>query len=490
MSGHDDFSSVDRIPPNSVPAEMAVLGAILGDRALYAVASEIIRPSDFYMQQHDTLFVAMGSLFDRGRPIDKISVAEELRTRGMLEKGGGLAYLSQLMDAVGTAGSVEYYSAVVREKARLRGLIHAGSKITALGYNGEDDVDAAEAESEAALAATVRGDIARENPFDSHSGIVAADLVNEYHDGKKPEVGIDSPWPEVTEMAGPFQPGEVTVWVAAPKVGKSGLVGTVGDFNASVYPERGAIALFYVENGQRRGVQRELALRSGVSVRRQRTHGFNDGDIGKLIEAHRAISTLPLYIFGHEHNSIAKMNRALRALQKMTPISTVVLDHIGEIEDVTSDSAKSSKHERIERAGRSLRKMAREFQCHVHAVQHLNRSASDGEPDSKSFKHIRDGGNIEGWADNVIFAHRENPLGTQIERRMGVLIVALTRDGEGGRVAMDYQGHRNLWLQADQDTTVPWWFSGARKAPAPQAGFDFTGLVHDDDLGNPLSQTA
>jgi replicative DNA helicase len=462
VSAQPDVSLVDCIPPQNLEAEMALLGSAMMDRECYASAAEIVRSSDFYASLHETVWLAIAGLAETGKPVDKISLAEELRRRGMLEKVGGLAYLTRLLDSVPTPASTDYYARIVREKARCRGLIYAGTKITALGYNGEDDVDAAESEAEATMAAAVRGEIVREDPFESQTGIVAGALVDEYHAGKAPETGMNSPWPEVDDMTGTFQPREVIVWVAAPKVGKSGVVGTIGDFTAAVYPERGSVAQFANENGRRRSVQRHLAMRSGVSARRQRNHSFEPGDVQKLIAAQCAIASMPLFIFDHEYNSIAKMNRALRALRKQGPISTIILDHIGELEDVTSESGKSSKHERIERAGRALRKMAREFECPVHVVQHLNRNAGDGEPGAHSFKFIRDGGNIEGWADIVIFAHRDNPLGTQIERRMGVFVVALTRDGEGGRVAMDYQGHRNLWLQADQDTSVPWWFSGAR----------------------------
>lgn len=480
----DAASPHDRIPPQNLEAEMALLGAALIDRECYAVAADIVRPSDFYAQLHETVWVTIAALFDAGKPVDKVSLAEELRRRGMLDKVGGIAYLSRLMDSVPTLGSTEYYAKIIREKASCRGLIHAGMRIAELGYTGEDDVPAMESEAERLVAAAVRGEVVREDPFDAATAVVAADLIDEYSSGKKPETGMSSPWPEVDEMTGTFQQREVTVWVAAPKVGKSGVVSTIADYTAAVYPERGAVALFASENGQRRNVQRELALRSGVSARRQRNHSFEAGDVNKLIVAQREITSMPLYIFGHEHNSIAKMNRALRALRKQGPISTIIIDHIGDLEDVTKESGRSIKHNRIEETGREIRKMAREFECHVHVVQHLNRSAGDGEPSAHTFKHIRDGGNVEGWADIVIFAHREKPLGTLLERRMGVFVVALTRDGEGGRVPMDYQGHRNLWLQADQDTDIPWWFRGKRATP--QTRLDF----HADDLGDPLSKPA
>jgi hypothetical protein len=154
-------SLVDRIPPNSIEAEMALLGSVLVDKEMLAAVGEIIRPNDFYSSQHETIYLALCALFESGRPLDKVALAEELRSHGMLEKVGGLAYLSSLMDTVPTAASAEYYAKVVREKAMLRGLIHAGTRITQLGYESEDDVPAALEEARAIAehaAAPVLGD--------------------------------------------------------------------------------------------------------------------------------------------------------------------------------------------------------------------------------------------------------------------------------------------------------------------------------------------
>jgi replicative DNA helicase len=481
----DDYSSVDRIPPNALPAEMAVLGAIMADREQYAVAAERIGPSDFYAVANGDVFAAMGALFDGGKPIDKISLAEELRRRGLLDKIGGLAALSAIMDA--GVGSVEYYAAIVREKADLRLLIHAGNKIVTLGYNGESDAAAATAEAERVMAAAVRGEVQRENVFDSATAILAQELLDEYTSGKKPESVLSSPWPAVDASTGGFHNGELVGFVAEAKAGKSGAVLTLSDYLATVHGDRGAVALFVNENGKKRTAQRQLAMRSGVPARRQRNHDWRPGDIDRLLKAQREIGGMPLYIYGHECNSLKKMNRSLRALRKTGPICAIVLDHVGKLEEVTSESGRSSKHERLDRAYEGLIRMAQEFDCPVFFVQHLNRKEGGGAPNASSYKNIRDGGNVEGHADILIIAHRPNPLGTPIEAAMGSFTIALTRDGAGGEIPMDYTGSRNLWLQADGRS--PDWFSGQRVS-APQTGFDFTGLEDELERNSPFSQTA
>ncbi|MBV8720874.1 MAG: replicative DNA helicase, partial [Candidatus Eremiobacteraeota bacterium] len=132
---------IDRIPPQNLEAEMALLGSILVDREMMATVAEIVDPPDFYAAMHETIYIALLSLYERGEPLDKITLSEELKRRGQLEKIGGLAYLTSLMDTVPTAASAEYYANIVREKSALRGLIHAGTQITRIGYEGEEDVE-------------------------------------------------------------------------------------------------------------------------------------------------------------------------------------------------------------------------------------------------------------------------------------------------------------------------------------------------------------
>ena len=119
---------------------MALIGSVLVDREMLAAVGEIVRPNDFYAHVHETIFMVLVELYERGEPVDKITVAEELKRRSVLERVGGLSYISALMDTVQTAASARYYATIVREKSVLRSLIHAGTEITGIGYEGEEDV--------------------------------------------------------------------------------------------------------------------------------------------------------------------------------------------------------------------------------------------------------------------------------------------------------------------------------------------------------------
>ncbi|MBV9263011.1 MAG: replicative DNA helicase, partial [Candidatus Eremiobacteraeota bacterium] len=115
MSAQPLPATIDRIPPNNLEAEMAVIGSILVDREMMAAVGEIVRPNDFYAHVHEAIYSVLLELYERGEPLDKITVAEELRRRGVLERVGGLPYIGGLMDTVQSAASARYYATIVRE---------------------------------------------------------------------------------------------------------------------------------------------------------------------------------------------------------------------------------------------------------------------------------------------------------------------------------------------------------------------------------------
>src|SRR5579863_9767417 len=134
-------AGIDRLPPQNLEAEQAILGALMVDRDLIPIVSEIVQKSDFYAPHHATVYDAVITLYERGEPVDKVSVAEELRRRKLLEEIGGADFISQMLNTVPTAASAEYYARVVAEKSILRSLITAGSRISTIAFEQPENVD-------------------------------------------------------------------------------------------------------------------------------------------------------------------------------------------------------------------------------------------------------------------------------------------------------------------------------------------------------------
>ena len=438
--------SVDRIPPNNLEAEMAVLGSVLVDRASLNVVDGLVRANDFYALVHETIFAEMLELARAGKPIDKITLAERLRDRGHLELVGGVPYLNSLMDTVPTAASASYYATIVREKAQLRALIHVGGEIARLGFDGEIDADRAVSDAATAL----RNATDRAGASTGGISLVSA-LRTRYESLTKLAYGVavddsqKTPWAGVNALVGGFRPGELVVWPSAPKMGKSAALTMLADFIAAHY---GAVAMFALEMGVDASTMRLLALYSGISARAQRAGELNDADLERIAESQAAIASRPITLFDLSCSRLADMRRELHALSKAAPIAAVIVDHVNFLTDVDGVRGdRTTKHERLDRVYRELLRIAKEFGCVMHAVQHVSREGMRGQP---TLADIRDGGNPEGHAHAVIFPYRPKPMGSAQERSEGEFIVAAAREGDPGVVPMRFIGYRGMWLDRDE----------------------------------------
>ncbi|HEU5480999.1 MAG TPA: DnaB-like helicase N-terminal domain-containing protein, partial [Candidatus Tumulicola sp.] len=193
-------SAIDRIPPHNLEAEMAVLGSVLVDKAMMAEVGQLIKPGDFYAHVHETIYSVLLELFEHDEPIDKITVSEALRSRNALERVGGLAYVGALMDTVQSAASARYYATIVHEKAALRALIGAGTQVTALGYEGEEDVAGALDRAQQLVYAI--GEERSEKEFKPVKSLLkdAFDSIDRLYHLRGDRTGLTSGFPDIDAM--------------------------------------------------------------------------------------------------------------------------------------------------------------------------------------------------------------------------------------------------------------------------------------------------
>ncbi|MBV9972315.1 MAG: AAA family ATPase, partial [Candidatus Eremiobacteraeota bacterium] len=212
---------IDRIPPQNLEAEQALLGSLLVDREIAGLVAAIVKAEDFYAHVHETIYQAIMELYDRGEPLDKITVSEELQRRDMLERVGGLSYLSSLMDTVQTAASATYYAKIVREKATLRGLIHAGTEISRLGFESEADVDSALDRSEQ-LVYRLGSHQAEFTPIKALMK-PAFEQIDRLFRQRGDRTGVTTGFSDVDQMTTGLHPGNLVIIAARPGFGKTSL---------------------------------------------------------------------------------------------------------------------------------------------------------------------------------------------------------------------------------------------------------------------------
>ncbi len=447
------MSDFDRIPPANLECEMGLLGAMMSSPEFVAIAEPIVGAKDFYAPAHEWLAGAIFRLVAAGKPVDMISVAEDLRGRPNFDRFGGMAYLASCTNSVSiaTESTVRYYAEIVAEKAQLRRLIAAGSAIAEQGFHGESDVEAAIASAEDAL----RNAISQTRATTGGTTMMSAmrDVFSEIERataGEQKIKALRTPWKAVNDMTGGFFPGELVVIASAPAQGKTAMVLNLADYVASL--GQGVVAFFTLEMSKRAMSQRWLAMHSGVSARTQRLGYVRDDQWEHISLAISRIAQRGVRLFGRECASVDKIRREVAALSREQHVCAVIIDHVNFLSDADAGSDRATKHERLDRTYRKLLSLGDDFQTVTFAVQHMNRQGMNGRP---TLSNIRDGGNPEGHAHAIIFPYRPDPASDDPATRcVGEFIVAKARDGEEGIVPMHFEGWRHLWRQSENDR--PW----------------------------------
>ncbi|MBV8374031.1 MAG: AAA family ATPase, partial [Candidatus Eremiobacteraeota bacterium] len=265
LSARSLTHTVDRIPPHNLEAEMAVLGSILVDKNMMEIVDEILRPGDFYAHVHETIYDGLAELYrsDPRGPLDRIVLAEELRRRDVLERVGGLSYISALMETVQTAGSARYYATIVHEKAILRSLIHAGTEVTQNGFEGEEDVaEALERSQQLVFGIGQRG----VTQFVQAKELLkdAFDNIDRLFHARGNRTGLTSGYLRIDEMTGGFQPGNFVIIAARPGMGKTSFALNMAV--AAARDEGLPIAFFSLEMSNDELIQRLICSEARISM--------------------------------------------------------------------------------------------------------------------------------------------------------------------------------------------------------------------------------
>ena len=388
MSAQPFVSLVDRIPPSNLEAEMALLGSVLVDKEMMAAVSEIVRPNDFYASLHETIYVALYALYESGKPLDKVALAEELRSRGMLDKIGGLAYLSSLMDTVPTAASAEYYAKIVREKASLRGLIHAGTRITQLGYESEDDVPAALDESEQIVY-----EVGNRDQRGSFS-VVSSLLLDTFHELEKrhsqrgDRTGVTSGFADIDDYTAGFQKGNLVILAARPAMGKTSLA-----LNMALYAardENAPVAVFSLEMTKQELVERLISSDAGIDASKLRRGAIEGKDWEKIGNSIGRLNELPLYLDDSGAVTVSEIRSRLRRLKSTHGLSICYIDYLQLVRPSNSSAKNINRNEELSEICRTLKATAKDLEIPIVALAQLNRAVETRQDKRPMLSDLRD----------------------------------------------------------------------------------------------------
>ncbi len=432
-----DYKIAGNLPTN-VEAERAILGAILLDNSAFNEAAEHLKVGDFSLDSHRRIYARMVDLAESSRPVDMITLVEELERHKDLEPVGDVGYVSGLLDGVPDRPSIAHYIRIVREKALLRGLIHAATSAIARAAEQSKPAEMILDEAESAIFQLSEQRIGRgffrvEEIVNSSFGSVDALLQR----GQRIS-GLATHYDRLDELTSGLQPSDLIVLAGRPSMGKTAFAMNIAE-NAAI-DDKKTVAVFSLEMAKEALLVRMLCSRARVNSHRMRTGTLWREDMPKVLVAMEELVKAPLYIDDTPSISLSEMRAKARRLQQSTGrLDLVIVDYL----QLMSPGARryENRTQEVSAVSRGLKSLAKELQCPVIALSQLSRATETRGGDHRpQLADLRDSGSIEQDADLVMFVFREEVYKPDMPELSGVadIIIAKQRNGPIGKVKLTF----------------------------------------------------
>jgi len=432
----EDFG---RQPPQDMAAEQSVLGGMLLSKDAIADVLEKLRPGDFYRPAHQNVYDAILDLYGRGEPADAVMVAAELDRRGLLKRIGGAPYLHTLISTVPTAANAGYYAGIVAEKALLRRLVEAGTRVVQYGYAGAEGADVAAVVDRAQAEIYEVTDRRTSEDFVPLEDLLqpTMDEIDAIASNGGLARGVPTGFTELDELTNGLHAGQMIVIAARPGMGKS----TLGlDFLRSCsIKNRLSSVIFSLEMSKSEIVMRLLSAEAKIKLTDMRSGRMSDDDWTRLARRMSEISEAPLYIDDSPNLTMMEIRAKARRLKQKADLKLVVIDYL---QLMTSGKKVESRQQEVSEFSRSLKLLAKELEVPVVAMSQLNRGPEQRTDKKPMLADLRESGAIEQDSDMVILLHRpdaferDDPRGGEAD-----LIVAKHRNGPTRTVTVAHQLH-------------------------------------------------
>jgi replicative DNA helicase len=436
-----------KVPPQNLDAEMSLLGAVLIDEETLADVSEHVSPKDFYDKRHKTIYDGMMRLYERHRPVDLLTLSDELRKKDEFDAIGGSAYLTELTNYVPTAAHAEAYAEMVAQKAVRRRLIKASAEISELGFNEETTtqelLEKAEAELFSVSDQSLKQDLVSIETILTDS----FDRMEELHRNKGALRGVRTGWRDLDNMTAGLQRSDLIILAARPAMGKTTLVTNLA-YNVATVAKQ-SVLFFSLEMSKEQLVDRMLADASGVDAWNIRTGNLSDEDFSKLSEAMGEMAEAPIYLDDTPGLSVLEMRTKARRAAHENPLGVIIVDYLQLMQGSGRDNG--NRVQEVSEISRGLKLIARELNVPVIALSQLSRSVESRSPQVPQLADLRESGSIEQDADIVMFIYREAYYNPETEREnITDLIIAKHRNGPVGKVELYFHPERLRFMSLDK----------------------------------------
>ncbi|MCX6145260.1 MAG: replicative DNA helicase [Ignavibacteriales bacterium] len=437
--GEQSPTAEGRVPPQAVDVEMAVLGAMLLDKGAIAKAIEILDDSSFYKPAHQRIFAGMVGLFEKSEPVDLITLVEELRRRAELDKIGGEYYLTELTTRVTTAANVEYHAHIVLEKALMRQLISSSSEVVGRAYSETEDaldlLDEAEQKIFQISEQRMKKSFISMNTAVHHT----MEMLESIHGKHSGVTGVPSGYTELDNYTGGFQNSDLIIVAGRPSQGKTALVLSVAR-NASILHEV-PVAFFSLEMSNQQLVLRLICAEARVDAQSVRTGRLPEDEWRKLSTSIGKLYKAKIFIDDTPALTALEIRAKARRLKVEHNVGLIIVDYL---QLMQGPKNAQSREQEISSISRSLKALAKELNTPVIALSQLNRAVEMRGDKRPVLADLRESGAIEQDADVVLFVHRPEMFGINVDENneptegMAEIIIGKQRNGPTGSARLAF----------------------------------------------------
>lgn len=437
-----------KVPPHSDDAEKSLLGAVLIDDEVMSDVSEHVSADDFYDKRHGIIYGAMMSLYEKHRPVDLLTLTEELKKKKHIDTVGGSSYLTELTNYVPTAAHAESYAELVEQKAVRRRLIRASGEISELGFDEETTtqelLEKAESELFSVSEQSLKQDVISLESILTES----FDRLEELHKNKDKLRGIRTGYRDLDNMTAGLQRSDLLILAARPAMGKTTFVTNLA-YNVATIAKQ-PVLFFSLEMSKEQLVDRMLADASGVDAWNIRTGNLSDEDFSKLSEAMGEMAEAPIYIDDTPGLTVLEMRTKARRINHEQPLGLIIVDYLQLMQ--ASGRSDGNRVQEVSEISRGLKLIARELNVPLIALSQLSRSVESRSPQIPQLSDLRESGSIEQDADIVSFIYRPGyyePDNPEFEN-ITDLIIAKHRNGPTGKVQLYFHPERLRFMSLDR----------------------------------------
>lgn len=423
-----------RNPPQNISAEQAALGSMLLQEEAILHSIDILKPEDFYQKSHQIIFQCILDLFEKSQGVDLVTLTEELNRKNLLEKIGGVTYLTNLINSVPTAANIEYYIKIIEEKSILRSLINNSTKIVSMAYEEKEDAKILLDKAEHLVF-----EISDRNIRQSFVPIkeIIQDSYEKIEDLYHREefiTGVPSGYEELDDITTGFQPSELIVVAGRPGMGKTAFCMNIAQY-VSIYKNI-PVAIFSLEMSKSQLVQRMLCSEARLDSHKLRKGRLVEADWAPLSMAAGRLSSSSIFIDDTAGISCLEIRAKARRLKTQCSLGLVIVDYLQLMQTV---GRIENRQQEISEISRSLKGLARELNVPVVAVSQLSRAVEQREERRPRLSDLRESGAIEQDADLVIFIYREEYYRPKTEKKgIAEIIISKQRNGPTGKVELTF----------------------------------------------------